>query len=390
MAFDNLDYDYDEGDPLEFEDPGYEQLPPAPQQSGGGSGFDFSGIISTITENPLYVGITAGVLGLLIGLIFAYVIWPVQYTDAAPEHLHPNYQLDYMRMVVDSYNLRQDNALATKRISALGDDSAAALQALINDPGDDLVSQQGVQLFLDQYQPDNSAMTTDDSADTGTDTEGQAAEGEEAAAGEEEEKKPTSSWLLLACAVTLGLAAVLVAFYFIRIRNRQPMGKTAQARADEFSVQAQQTDYEARGENPPIAQWMTTYLIGDDLYDDSFSIDSMNGEFLGECGVGIADTIGVGEPKRVSAFEVWLFDKNDIQTVTNVLVSAHSFSDDNTLNRLKAKGDPYPAEPGEEIELVTKTLRMVVRVMDMDYGSGHLPEGSFFQRMTLELAVWHL
>ncbi len=390
MAFDNLDYDYDEGDPLEFEDPGYEQLPPAPQQSGGGGGFDFSGIISTITENPLYVGIAAGVLGLLIGLIFAYVIWPVQYTDAAPEHLHPNYQLDYMRMVVDSYNLRQDNALATKRISALGDDSAAALQALIDNPGDDLVSQQGVQLFLDQYQPDTSAMTTDDSADTDTDTEGQAAEGEDAAAGEEEEKKPTSSWLLLACAVTLGLAAVLVAFYFIRIRNRQPMGKTAQARADEFSVQAQQTDYEARGENPPIAQWMTTYLIGDDLYDDSFSIDSMNGEFLGECGVGIADTIGVGEPKRVSAFEVWLFDKNDIQTVTNVLVSAHSFSDDNTLNRLKAKGDPYPAEPGEEIELVTKTLRMVVRVMDMDYGSGHLPEGSFFQRMTLELAVWHL
>ena len=38
----------------------------------------------------------------------------------------------------------------------------------------------------------------------------------------------------------------------------------------------------------------------------------------------------------------------------------------------------------------TKLLRMAVRVMDMDYGTGHLPENSFFQRITLELAIWEL
>ena len=48
---------------------------------------------------------------------------------------------------------------------------------------------------------------------------------------------------------------------------------------------------------------MTTYMIGDDLYDDSFSIDSPSGEFLGECGVGISDTIGVGDPKKVTALK---------------------------------------------------------------------------------------
>jgi hypothetical protein len=194
----------------------------------------------------------------------------------------------------------------------------------------------------------------------------------------------------MACAVTGVLALALGGFYFFRMRNRQPAGKTAAMRAQEFSRQAEQTDYEALGENPPIAQWMTTYLIGDDLFDDSFSIDSMSGEFLGECGVGIADNIGVGEPKRVSAFEVWLFDKNDIQTVTNVLLSEHAYQDEATINRLKAKGEPYLALLGGEVELITKTLRMVVRVMDMDYGAGHLPENSFFQRITLELAVWEL
>ena len=135
---------------------------------------------------------------------------------------------------------------------------------------------------------------------------------------------------------------------------------------------------------------MTTYLIGDDLFDDSFSIDSLSGEFLGECGVGIADTIGVGEPKRVSAFEVWLFDKNDIQTVTKVLMSAHAMNDDATFARLEAKGEPVLTTLGGSVVLETKTLRMAVRVMDMDYGTGHLPENSFFQRITLELAIWEL
>ena len=79
-----------------------------------------------------------------------------------------------------------------------------------------------------------------------------------------------------------------------------------------------------------------------------------------------------------------------LQTVTNVLLSEHAYQDEMTLNRLKAKGEPYLALLGGEIELITKTLRMVVRVMDMDYGTGHLPENSFFQRITLELAVWEL
>ena len=79
--------------------------------------------------------------------------------------------------------------------------------------------------------------------------------------------------------------------------------------------------------NDSIAQFMTSYNLGDDLYDDTFSIDATNGEFLGECGAGISDTIGVGDPKKISAFEVWLFDKNDIQTVTKVIMSSAVYND---------------------------------------------------------------
>ena len=136
----------------------------------------------------------------------------------------------------------------------------------------------------------------------------------------------------------------------------------------------------------PLATFRTTFTIGDDLYDDSFSIESpATGDFLGECGVGIAEAIGVGEPKKVSAFEIWLFDKNDIQTVTKIILSGYSFKDDETRTRLSAKGDPILAESGEVVELDTASLRVEARIVDMSYGAGALPDESFFERMTIEL-----
>ncbi len=138
----------------------------------------------------------------------------------------------------------------------------------------------------------------------------------------------------------------------------------------------------------PVSQFMTTYMQGDEQYDDSFSIDNPMGEFMGECGVGISDTIGVGDPKKVAAFEVWLFDKNDIQTVTKVLMSEHTFSDPASQQRLMSKGEPILAEPGKRILLETATLQLEARIVDMNYGQGPLPPNSYFDRLTLELAVW--
>jgi hypothetical protein len=66
----------------------------------------------------------------------------------------------------------------------------------------------------------------------------------------------------------------------------------------------------------------------------------------------------------------------------------HIFNDEAGLNRLSAKGEPILARPNIEIVLQTETLEMVVRVVEMAYGTGALPENSFFERVTLELAIW--
>ena len=137
-----------------------------------------------------------------------------------------------------------------------------------------------------------------------------------------------------------------------------------------------------------IAHYVTTYVLGDDLFDDSFSSDSPSGEFLGECGVGISETVGVGDPKKVTAFEVWMFDKNDIQTVTKVLMSPYAFNDVSYRSRLEAKGELIDIESQKQIIMETQTLQMTATISDLQYGQGTMPNGSFFDRLTIELAIW--
>src|SRR5262249_42016818 len=126
-------------------------------------------------------------------------------------------------------------------------------------------------------------------------------------------------------------------------------------------------------------------------YDDSFSIEdaSKDDEFLGECGAVISETIGTGEPEKVTAIEVWLFDKEDfVRTLTSVFISEHAYNDPAIRSKLEVKGELVVAKPGAVIKLETNTLRLQARIVDMAYGSGPLPPNSYFEKMTMELQVW--
>jgi hypothetical protein len=142
------------------------------------------------------------------------------------------------------------------------------------------------------------------------------------------------------------------------------------------------------GEGAPLAQFPTTYALGDDHFDPSFSIELDSGEFMGECGVGVSETIGVGAPNKVTAFEVWLFDKSDIRTVTKVVMSDYAFGDEALRTKLAPKGEPMLAKEGGEAILETKTLRIKARIVEARYGAGNLPQNSFFDRLSIDLAAW--
>ena len=314
-------------------------------------------------EKPLVAGIAGLVVGLFIGLvILGWWLFPVQWTDASPADLREDSRVDYTRMAIDSYTLNQNAELAQQRYDELGDNGSETLLIVQENPGEQ--KPEDIQAFTGVV--------------------------EETVVGEvppEEDGGSNLTLLLVMCLVTVLLAGALAAYFLLR-QGRSTGTVSPAAQAQEVSQQMERTDYAAMGEETPMSQFMTTYMLGDDLFDDSFSIDSPSGEFLGECGVGISEAIGVGEPKKVAAFEIWLFDKNDIQTVTKVLMSEHAFMDEALRQRLAAKGEPFQADPGSEVVLETATLRLVSRVVDLAYGGGAMPENSHFERVTLELAVW--
>lgn len=341
--------------------------------------------IREMINRPIVAAIAGAIAGLVLGLIFAWVIWPVEWTDADPSFLRADFMEDYLRMAIDSNTVRPDPALAKQRFDILGEKGPEVLAKIQNQPAP--LDPAAIKAFADTVMLGIAPTLVAGTAEATLPAEAGAAplpSEEEVSTG-----SPLLTLLFIFCGLTLVLGIAFVAVFLLR--NRLGTGvKTPAMEAIEAAKQAEWTDYGAMGEQPPIAQFMASYKIGDDLFDDSFSIDSASGEFLGECGVGISETIGVGDPKKVTAFEVWLFDKNDIQTVTKVLMSANAFNDNALRQRLAAKGEPVLLEPGTQTVLETATLRLVARVVDMNYGEGALPEKSFLESLILELAVWQI
>jgi len=327
--------------------------------------------IGDYLKKPAVAALLGGVIGLILGLIWAWLIQPVKWVNVPPSQMGTYYQEQYLRMVIDSYRVNPDDALAIQRYEALGPAGPELLNTIENNPGEQDMN--AILNFADVVQASTSITPT-----------------AEVSGGETPVKASTLTYLVIIGGVAAFAVIGFVIFRFMvpLFRNTTSATPTAAMRARDITNQTEMTDYEAMGEEPPISQFVTTYVLGDDLFDDSFSIDSPSGEFLGECGIGISETIGVGEPKKVQAFEVWLFDKNDIQTVTKVLMSPHAFNDVSTFQRLQTKGEPFMVQRGMQVVLETAALQLMATVSDMEFGQGALPEDSYFDRLTLEIAVW--
>jgi len=322
-------------------------------------------ILKNLLKNTV-VAIGVGVvLGLLIGLLIGWVIWPVQFTNATPEVLRADLQEDYLRMSVDSFARTGDQTVAVRRWDDLGKAAAPTLARVEANPaGTDPAA---LQQYLTVIQAAKGQIPT-------APAPGAASSG-------------LSGLVILSSLVVLVLVAV-GALYLLRLLRKGSGTVTPVMQGNEISRQVEKTDFQSLGLAQPITQTMTTYVLGDDLYDESFSIDTGGGEFLGEYGVGVSETIGVGEPKKVAALEIWLFDKNDIKTATKVLMSEHAYNDPNIRARLEPKGELVVVKPQEQVLLETATLQLLATVVDMEYGSGAMPQKSYFERITLELAVW--
>ena len=92
-------------------------------------------------NNPMtlaVVGVVAFVLGLVIGLaVLGWWLWPLEWTDAAPEHLSNDQKVEYVQLVADSFVLTGDIQKAKDRIARLGNGAEVIQLALEETTGID-------------------------------------------------------------------------------------------------------------------------------------------------------------------------------------------------------------------------------------------------------------
>lgn len=324
-------------------------------------------ILKNLLKNNRIVFVVGVVLGMALGLIFAWGLWPVNVVDTTPEVLRADLQRDYLRMTIDSYNRTGDVDTAMARWDNLGEAAGSTFIALRSDPG-----------YLDPARIEEFGGLVQSVKGTAIQP---VAEAPQTGGG--------LSQIIIYASITVVVILLLVGgLYVFRLFRKGSGTVTPTMEAASLSKNVEKTDYQALGVAPPIVQSMTTYVAGYDLYDESFSIDTQGGKYLGEYGVGIGDKIGVGEPKKVAALEIWLFEQNDVNTATKVLLAEHAYNDPAIRARLEPKGELVLIKPGEQVLLETANLQLLATVVDLEYGMGSMPANSHFQRVTLELAVW--
>jgi hypothetical protein len=65
------------------------------------------------------------VIGIALGLIYGWVIAPVEFIDTTPETLRADYRADYILMIAEAYHADNDTGLAARRLAIIGSQTSA-------------------------------------------------------------------------------------------------------------------------------------------------------------------------------------------------------------------------------------------------------------------------
>ncbi len=154
--------------------------------------------------------------------------------------------------------------------------------------------------------------------------------------------------------------------------------------ADDDNEEINSNADEAENTSDVLIHYQSSYRIGNDMYDEVFSIDQGD-VFRGECGIGIGETLNNTEPKAVTAFEIWLFDKDDIHTSTSYLVSDFGLNNEGILERLQQHGKCERIRNNGVYVLGTETLQVEIRVLELEYGNEMEEKNSYFTNVTFDV-----
>jgi len=102
----------------------------------------------------------AMIIGITLGLVYGWIIDPIEYTDVTPNILREDYRADYVLMVAEAHQSEQDSETSARRLAILGSESpvqivASTLEYAIrnNFTQNEINLLQGLLTAMQTYQP---------------------------------------------------------------------------------------------------------------------------------------------------------------------------------------------------------------------------------------------
>lgn len=309
-------------------------------------------------------------VGVAIGMLLAYILVPTQYkNNAEPAQMDDTYREQWVNAAAVEFSQTGDVEELQRKLVAVGytSDDVKALQEKQGAPSAQLLAPVITVAERTNSQAEDQAKTYSDP-------------------GTWDAIAPLVVFILT-IVVGLLLSAYLTVWpdpvtFALRWWKKRQSGPTA-VEIEQAKRAAASKLEKSVFDTPPVVQFMSTYMAGDNFYDDSFPIETEDDKFLGECGSAIAESITDGDSKKVVGTEVWMFSQNDIATLTHVMLSPKAFNDEALKAKLAVRGTPVLAEPGATTILEAKSLKMQVRVVEVKYDANEA-----FEQLTVELAVW--
>lgn len=332
----------------------------------------------------------AFIVGLILGwIVFGWWLFPVQWSGALPQDLQPADKKVMIETAAEAFAVTQDGADAIARLQSLGTQQevgqlAAELVQEATASGDlitaDRVKQMASSIGL--ALPDLTASVAPTPA----------------ASAEQGEEKGGSLLPTLLGLLLLAGGIALAAWLLLRRRSpeqdedmeapvlSEPASKTTASPSGQAVDRSYLAASGAASEQASVHEFSATFHQGDIEYDQSFDIDAADGSYLGECGLTMSELVA-GDPTRVTALEVWLFDKSDIRTVTKVLMTDFAYGNQALRDKLSSKGDALLLAPDMGFVLDAQTLRLMGKVVALDYDDSAAPQRSTLRRLSVQLKV---
>ena len=342
--------------------------------------------------------VSAFLVGTIFGLVaLGWYVFPVNWYNTDLEDLRPEHLETYLELLADSFAQTNDLALAVERVDrvrgtrrtrdeVVGVVDRVAEQRLAE--GNPAASQR-----LSVLAAAVSLSTTEATAEAPKSTV----------------TSSISSFIakLRGIGWPLGIAAAVIvlggsAYLLLRTRVQsvgsprstrvrtamEPAGEGVEVIENDFET-AVLTEATREPTGADLGYYQAVFHLGDDDFDAQFAIQGPDGEFLGECGMGAREALPSEEgPQRVSVFEIWLFDKNDIRTVIGMLASEYVYKDEELRTSLTTRGKVAVALPGGTLELMTAGLRLRATIRESSYGrAADAPPRSFFSELIVDLRV---